>query len=966
MGRIKKITVIAAFVGVVTASVVGCAQVVAKMSSEHGGGDETEGTSTSCSGASNGYTGLCDGGKWGGYDERLYLSTSDKTPYYNKNVLGNENHAPEFAESLARNGFGIARGWAAKNGMQCGPIRTEGGIINQIQYNNHNGTAATLEQALVAIVNGNIPAEGLPLQDGVMEQLAMALASLGITYQDGWVTFSEQALRVLLGLEEDGGSDPGPGPGDCKENCTCRNWTPGSYGASSDFYGETSVLVKIMNGRLGGMYSGWQGSINGTGITYARPGDNVGWIGCYFPGVQSTWQTEITHIEGAHDVSRDTWNDNKPISKIEGWSNDYAVRSWATTSSNPFNIPGGGSFAWGDTTIREWSTSQNMYKTSASDAGKSYGLQMGTENPVRILIKPDVHKWDCDGKCCKSHCVDEEGNVLKECCDFYTHSNDFRSRDRDDGPRESQAKVDVPYNFVNTSSVEIKQKDHIYSGNTVTVKKATVTVGTRSNEVTEDTYATQVDGAEVKLIAYVKAYSDSGFMIQGGKGGCGNVGGKQCWEEVWDQHTLNSEGNLKGTTDHIGSFEGDWNAFDASAGDYMCFRVSVYPALSGVVGSTSGDMDMDPEGTHQTYYSEPACVVIAKRPSFEIYGGSLYSAGSITATYMQKYNVRDLVGGTDLYNLEKKDNKNRTVFGSWVEQSVVTNGANKWLASGAARGLRVDKNGKAIGGNFSLGKTEYCLNQAPLSMSNYGDGTAYATNICPNVQVTGYANVGNDISNGIQNRKELVDFWGTGEVNTDADEITLVRDDINETYSKINSATGKRIYYIYGKGKMTITEASSISKSATYIVRTDEDIVIADDIKYNAGTTTMYTAAGQIPKVVIYAKNNIKISCSVERIDAILIAGKTVDTCMESAAGEKAEDVNSKLRSNRLHIRGMVIANKINLGRTYGSAAGYYSNTPAESINYDTSAILWGRYMSGSAESDTLTTVYQHETAPRY
>lgn len=120
-----------------------------------------------------------------------------------------------------------------------------------------------------------------------------------------------------------------------------------------------------------------------------------------------------------------------------------------------------------------------------------------------------------------------------------------------------------------------------------------------------------------------------------------------------------------------------------------------------------------------------------------------------------------------------------------------------------------------------------------------------------------------------------------------------------------------------------------------------------------------------VPKAVIYASGNINIACTVGEIDAILIAGGTVSTC----SGYSAKDTNTwqdGIRNNKLRIRGAVVANRIDFGRTYGNTTGLGTKEPAEEINYDTSAILWGRSMADAGESDTLTTVYQHELAPRY
>ena len=119
------------------------------------------------------------------------------------------------------------------------------------------------------------------------------------------------------------------------------------------------------------------------------------------------------------------------------------------------------------------------------------------------------------------------------------------------------------------------------------------------------------------------------------------------------------------------------------------------------------------------------------------------------------------------------------------------------------------------------------------------------------------------------------------------------------------------------------------------------------------------------PKMVIYASGNINIGCGVDEIDALLIAGGTVYTCSGYTATDSGT-WNSAARNRKLIIRGTIVANRIDFSRTWGNTVGAGTGEPAEEINYDTSAILWGRSMADAGESDTFTTVYQHELAPRY
>ena len=130
-------------------------------------------------------------------------------------------------------------------------------------------------------------------------------------------------------------------------------------------------------------------------------------------------------------------------------------------------------------------------------------------------------------------------------------------------------------------------------------------------------------------------------------------------------------------------------------------------------------------------------------------------------------------------------------------------------------------------------------------------------------------------------------------------------------------------------------------------------------------------SAGDMPQTIIYA-NNIYINCSVQRIDAILIAKNEVNTCANISTDGIGTTknglpvLNSRNASYPLTVRGVIIADKLYLYRTYGAAVDGYSGTPAETINYDTSTILWARYMAGTSESNTMTEVYRTELAPRY
>ena len=115
-----------------------------------------------------------------------------------------------------------------------------------------------------------------------------------------------------------------------------------------------------------------------------------------------------------------------------------------------------------------------------------------------------------------------------------------------------------------------------------------------------------------------------------------------------------------------------------------------------------------------------------------------------------------------------------------------------------------------------------------------------------------------------------------------------------------------------------------------------------------------------MPKLIIYSKKNININCEVNRIDALIIANGTVNTCANSS------NINAAANSRQLFVNGAIVAKKLVANRTYGAATGANSIIPAEIINFDPTLYQF----SGSAQADDDTTgrldvTYMHELSPR-
>ena len=527
----------------------------------------------------------------------------------------------------------------------------------------------------------------------------------------------------------------------------------------------------------------------------------------------------------------------------------------------------------------------------------------------------------------------------------------------------SSAKVYVPYNFINTASLEIEGKqngDIVYSGDQIKIAKAAVIVHPRDNGATEagngyptPAYATIVRNPKAGFIAYVSS-SPQGITGWGGSSDpCANVGAsvidgrRLCKYLAYNVDSFNSGGDLRGVEEPLSDFNNKTQmVFDANAGDYMCYAIAVYPSDSG--GPTNWQ---DPEGSHAWTYSDTICLKIAKKPYFGVYGGSIYSAAKVATLSMNKNNI---FGDSklDYETIWRNGIGERKYFGSFAEQSVFGIKAITGLASGSA-----------YKENVGINNNDFCKYLVPLTMANAGKDVCAGNN--PNA--TGLMG---DIDKISVDKSSYIDFW----LKSAAEVGPGPSDDFGAS-TRYYSNTGADILYTYINKKgdddkgveigSRITNTNSgewtptinINNGVTRLLKIDGNLTIRKNIKYNQSGNPI-SSAGKIPQVIILA-DNIYIDCHVTQIDAILIGG-VVNTC------EAYSSPNTPVASNPLIIRGVIIADELYLRRTYGAAVDGYSGTPAETINYDTSTILWARYMAGASESNTMTEVYRTELAPRY
>ena len=476
----------------------------------------------------------------------------------------------------------------------------------------------------------------------------------------------------------------------------------------------------------------------------------------------------------------------------------------------------------------------------------------------------------------------------------------------------------IPYNFINkTEPVQNNPDDPVFAGEDETFV-FDITTLPRYNEVTEGDYATIVRDAKWKLRVTVN--NDSIYETDPAKNTLGE-------DTIGD---LNAQAKKEGDTV---TKRVTINIPDVYAGSDICIQTAVYPKTSGDFKNWS-----DKEGDHLwSDWSSLKCFKVAKRPSIQTWGGNVFSRGSmITST-----SIKGHLNGYNDYAIEKKDYA-KTLFGSWNELGVVANSGVLGFGSGASMGYA-----RNDGENNTWPKYKYESGGETIAYNGVGNtaaggdsGGSKKTSFCdripltiPNADCSGSITVG------------LSSAIGVTQAANDKDSIIEVLGLGGENMS----------------GEINSGRIGTISGGDTKAVGSkDGDVTITSNLIYfDQGGS--YRSYHDMPKLIIYAKN-IKISCDVERIDALLIAEDEVDTCAEA----NKDNVNERFRSRQLFINGAVIANKLHANRTYGAATGANSIIPAEIINFDPTLYEFGN----SSESDDnvtgrLDVTYIHEVSPR-
>lgn len=722
----------------------------------------------------------------------------------------------------------------------------------------------------------------------------------------------------------------------------CDSWAPSSYKNSNlELMGGTSkVVTKVKNVTRNGVNGVWEDT------TYAKPGDKIEWIHCYYPEAQMSASMDTVGtgniaagsgmnnaFHGAHDgslsSSQATNNKYDALSSFytsgdNKWTNKFQI-SATNLSGHPANT--GASYTIGNYSIQR--INDTYSSVDKAKVGTTVTETSKTFFPVTTKITNEGrHQWACQGGTCR-------------------HGNDYIIGSASGASAESHADLKVPYNFNNIIGFDINDSNGgfiPYAGEKVTLSGLKATIKKRYNRTLNGTYATKVDSARVRVASFLidnkPAASDNanGVEIEGGADVniCANLGfnGAVCTNERAIKYGNNEVFNIAITnpyadTDHTVSFNNEeLTVPDTQAGKYFCIVAAIYPSNSG------SDTNMDKNGSGK-WRATIKCNQVQKKPNIQVWGSGMLINGKADANNAQKFALAR--NKDEEYDL----NGGSVSFGSWAEHNIIAN-SKIAFASGASFGEA---------GEFKSTTSEGKPNGRTLD-----DGIAgsYNTNISgagicdfspltmPNAGCSGTNMPGGDATSSTEDREKLIERFGSedgeGGLYERHDGACEINQDMIPNLDEIKT----HIYVCKESGK---------------------DLEISSNIiasKDGNGDEKSFSKLTDIPKIIIFSGHDIKIGCGVNRIDAVLIATNMVDACSDST------DINDSKNSNQLIINGSIIARELQTKRTYGAATGVNSAVPSVIINYDTSLYLWGRSRNSEAEkTGKLKVVHQSELAPR-
>ena len=747
---------------------------------------------------------------------------------------------------------------------------------------------------------------------------------------------------------------------------------------------------------------------NGYGISVDSPtSDNKDYKCAKYeednPYIKGTYQ--IPGFDTGKCKSSEKTEESNPVGHtIEQWHDFNRVRVWEAYSHDRAGGCG---------------CNLNDARLIKSYEREKYGSKIGHYLGYRTA-------WNCNNPTetsCNWECYESDvyGRCLRGAYRHYFYSLTggsmkvkYETRQEDLGIARKKASVYVPYNYSTTVGSYIDKNDTLFQG-TIVENNFEWEVEPRKNDKLSDfEYATVTPpNTEVKMVEFL--YHPDNKKVEGNKFTKDDPATffKKKGAIVTNSKTIetgnqNPTGSYDGAKTSTGAMTSVVPDNDEWVGYKYCVAVGIFPSDShDDVNGPGSNNSLEMQYTYGkgamdagSYWnvSGATCRTISKKPSLQVWNGSIYTNGAVNTYVSQKIVNAKL--GSDI-------NAQKDLFGSWTDYALIVGKDINGMVSGATLGFnnsRYDLSGN--GGQPDSSDIDKKLN--PLTIANQntfgnsGINASTAVNMNLERLRSRYSEKASNLANNetntgsqstiVSSKTGLQFVYHNGNLKTSelairhsgtAPNQTTYRDRNGNLIKGLGDGKNDNTLVIYIKGNLII----------------DNNICLGDGCKgtgmqlIDYGLNRKTNSAAKLPQVLIFA-DNISIAENVTRVDAWLIAQDgEINTCAEHTPNSVvAKDARQRFADGNcdktLMINGPIYAYDLVLPRTAGATHGYSpanpsdvlyrqfgavgnandanlgSATPAEIFNLRADVYLWA-YNQAQRYSEAIVT-YKRELAPRY
>lgn len=745
---------------------------------------------------------------------------------------------------------------------------------------------------------------------------------------------------------------------------------------------------------------------NGYGVSVSSPtSDNKDYKCAKYeednPYIKGTYQ--IPGFDAGKCKSSEKTKVSNPVgSTITQWHEFNMVKAWERYSHNR-----GGSCGC------EVSDAWHGGSFDSPEYGRGAGSIWGSRTSWQCGTPSKTCNWSCDkyniyDECVKGSYKDYVWPLTEEST-YIT----YQSLQKDYGMAKKTAHVYVPYNYSTLTSSSMSDNGVLFQGANAEYKFTWKVEPRKNDKLSDFEYATVTPpNTEVKMVEFL--YHPDNKKVEGNEF---TKDDPATFFKKKGAIVTNSKTIKTGNQNPNGLYDGKKTSKkmtsvvpddDEWVGYKYCVAVGIFPSdshddVNGPGSNNSLEMQytngkgaMD-AGSYWNV-SGATCRTISKKPSIQVWNGSIYTNGAVNTFMSQKIVNAKL--GSDI-------NAPKDLFGSWTDYALIAGKDINGMVSGAALGFnnnRYDLSGN--GGQPDSSDTDEKLN--PLTIANqttFGNsGINASTAINMNLERlrSRYSEKASNLANNetntgsqsaiISSKTGLQFVYHNGNLKTsvlairhsgNAPNQTTYRDRNGNLIKGLGDGKNDNTLVIYVKGNLII----------------DNNICLGDGCKgtgmqlIDYGLNRKTNSAAKLPQVLIFA-DNISIAENVTRVDAWLIAQDgEINTCAEHTPNSVvAKDARQRFADGNcdktLMINGPIYAYDLVLPRTAGATHGYSpsnpsdvlyrqfgavgnandanlgSATPAEIFNLRADVYLWA-YNQAQRYSEAIVT-YKRELAPRY